>query len=80
MVQIINVPENCMADRFDWLVTFVYFLGDLLWVPAAASLILEAMNQGYKERCDASLLQLSSAATVWPPCHLHNIPASGAAW
>ena len=26
-VQVINVSGNCMRDRFDWLVTFIFFLG-----------------------------------------------------
>ena len=49
-VQVIDVNGNCMGDRYDWLVTFTYFLGDILWLPAVVCLTLDSMNHEYPER------------------------------
>ncbi|KAK9793706.1 hypothetical protein WJX73_002301 [Symbiochloris irregularis] len=50
--RIIDVPGNCMQDRYDWLVTFMYFLGDVCWLPAVVCLTLEAINRDYQDRVD----------------------------
>ena len=47
-MQVINVRGNCMRDRYDWLVTFTYFLGDVCWVPAVFCMIFEAINKDFE--------------------------------
>eukprot|EP00891_Asterochloris_glomerata_P003709 jgi/Astpho2/3709/Aster-x1167 len=48
-----NTPGNCMGDRFDWLVTFTYFLGDLLWQPAVFCMLFDAMNHDFEAEYEA---------------------------
>ena len=55
-LQVRNTPGNCMGDSFDWLVTFTYFLGDLLWQPAVFCLLFDAMNHGFEAECVRVLL------------------------
>ncbi len=55
-LQVRNTPGNCMRDRFDWLVTFTYFLGDLLWQPAVFCMLFDAMNHDFEAECVHVLL------------------------
>ena len=55
-LQVRNTPGNCMGDSFDWLVTFTYFLGDLLWQPAVFCLLFDAMNHDFEAECVHVLL------------------------
>ena len=50
LVQIVNTNGNCMGDAYDWLVSFMFFLGDLCWLPAVYCMMLEAINKDFKER------------------------------
>ncbi|KAK9818817.1 hypothetical protein WJX74_005260 [Apatococcus lobatus] len=47
---VVNVPRNCMSDLYDWLYTFTYFLGDVLWLPSVVCMLLEAMNSDFEQR------------------------------
>ena len=46
----VNRPGNCMGDSYDWLYTYTYFLGDVLWLPSVVCMLLEAMNQDFEEK------------------------------
>ena len=39
-----------MGDLYDWLVTFTYFMGDVLWLPAVFGMLFEAMNHDFEAR------------------------------
>ena len=39
-----------MGDAFDWLVTFPYLLGDVLWLPSAFCMVFEALNHDFEAR------------------------------
>ena len=39
-----------MNDRYDWLYTFTYFLGDVLWLPSVVCMLLEAMNPDFEQQ------------------------------
>ena len=49
-LQVVNIPGNCMNDRYDWLYTFTYFLGDVLWLPSVVCMLLEAMNPDFEQQ------------------------------
>ena len=51
MRQVVDVVGNCMRDRYDWLVKWTYFLGDVCWLPAVVCLYLDAMNHEYPAQC-----------------------------
>ena len=48
--QVANTNGNCMGDAYDWLVSFMFFLGDLCWLPAVYCMMLEAINKDYEDR------------------------------
>ena len=64
-----NTPGNCMGDSFDWLVTFTYFLGDLLWQPAVFCLLFDAMNHHFEAECVNVLLPVPLTGPC-RPCSL----------
>lgn len=39
-----------MGDANDWLVYFMYLLGNCLWFVATSFQIIESLNRGYDER------------------------------
>ena len=65
-LQVRNTPGNCMGDSFDWLVTFTYFLGDLLWQPAVFCLLFDAMNHDFEAECVPVLLSVPSSGPCMP--------------
>ncbi|KAK9863525.1 hypothetical protein WJX84_001657 [Apatococcus fuscideae] len=55
--EVVNRPGNCMGDSYDWLYTYTYFLGDVLWLPSVVCMLLEAMNQDFEEKYEEWFLK-----------------------
>ena len=41
---------NCQTDAYDWWVTFTYFFGNALWLPAVLFQVFESMNHDYEAK------------------------------